>query len=1194
MRKMVIGFKPMLHLKLFGNIEVQQEASPITGFRSGKAQALLCYLAVTGRAHSRPALAGLLWGDMPETSARMNLTQALSNLNHLLGAHLTITRQVVAFNREQPYWLDVECFEANFNSAAGSLTVEPLQEAVELYRGDFLEGFYIHHAPDFEEWALAQRARLRELALQALYRLAILHTQQGQAGQAKAVNYLTRLLALEPWREEAHRQLMLLLALDGQRSPALAQYETCRQLLAAELGVEPAAETKALYEKIKAGTLTSHRVEDRSWSENRASFPTFQPRSSIFQAQSALVPFVARERELTQLDELMAKARAGQGRVIFVIGEAGSGKTRLGEEFARRAQEQYPDLIVAGGQGNAYGGMGDPYLPFREILALLTGDIEARWAAGTISQEHARRLYALLPETVRALVHMGPDLIDIFISGSALATRAAAAPAGAGWLTSLQQLVSRQAIGPASTHLTQSALLAQYTNVLHALAAQKPLLLLLDDLQWADTGSINLLFHLGRRLEGQRLLVVGIYRPSDVALGRSAAGTGLLERHPLEPLIGELQRQFGSIQIDLGQTEGRQFVESFLETEPNRLDAAFRDAVYRQTRGHALFTVETLRGLQERGDLVRDEQGRWVVSASLDWKTLPARVEGVIGERINRLPAGLQESLKVASVEGEIFTAEVVARVQDADERQMVRQLSNELGKKHRLVRVQGSQRLNGQPLSQYRFEHILFQKYLYQSLDEAERVYLHQAVGQALEQLHGEQAETMAVQLARHFQAAGSAAKAIGYLQKAGEQAVRSYANREAVAFFNDALVLLKTLPDTPERARQELMLQLALISPVTALKGYAAPELGEASLRAQELCLPWGETRELFYALRGLWAFYVVRGELRRAHDLGQQLYVLAQHLADPALSLEAHYILGNNLCGLGQFVRGREHLEQAIALYQPQQHGVQVLFFGPDTGVFCQAWLAHSLWHLGYPDQALRSSQAALALAQELAHPFSLALALDYAAMLHQFRQDRVATLRLSEQAMAVCAEHGFAYYLAWATILRGWAIAAAKPEEGINQIRQGLADLQATGGALRLPYYLALLVETYVQTGQIQAGLTTLDEALTVASKNGDSWYEAELYRLKGEVFLKTEGREIAWWDDARTEAEMYFHQAIEVARQQEAKSLELRAMMSLSRLWQREGKAGEARQLLADSYGWFSEGFDSPDLQQAQTFLMEWA
>lgn len=1186
----------MLRLKLFGNIEVHQDISLVTGFRSGKAQALLCYLAVTGRAHTRPTLAGLLWGDMPETSARMNLTQTLSNLNHLLGAHLTITRQAIAFNREQPYWLDVECFEANINSAASSVAVEPLREAVELYRGDFLEGFYVHSAPEFEEWALAQRARLRELALQALYRLAVYHTQQGQVGQALAVNYTTRLLALEPWREEAHRQLILLLALAGQRSAALAQYETCRQLLADELGVEPDKETKALYEKIKAGTLTSRdRIEDRSGSENRVSFPTFQARSSIFQPSSASSPFVARERELTQLDELMAQVVAGQGRLIFVIGEAGIGKTRLVEEFARRAQEQYPDLIVAGGQCNAYGGMGDPYLPFREILALLTGDIEARWAAGTISQEHARRLYALLPETVQALVNMGPDLIDIFISGAALTTRAAAAaPVGADWLTSLQQLVSRQTSSPVSTHLTQSALLAQYTHVLRALAGQRPLLLILDDLQWADTGSINLLFHLGRRLEGQHLLVVGIYRPSDVALGRSIAGTGLPERHPLEPLIGELQRQFGSVQIDLGQAEGRRFIESFLETEPNRLDAAFRDALYRQTRGHALFTVETLRGLQERGDLVRDEQGRWGVGASLNWKTLPVRVEGIIGERINRLPARLQEALKAASVEGEFFTAEVVARVQGVDERQMVRQLSSVLAKKHHLVQVQDSQRLSGQPLSRYRFEHILFQKYLYQSLDETERVYLHEAVGRALEQLHGEQAETIAIQLARHFQAAGMAAKAVGYLQKAGEQAVRSYVNREAVDFFNDALALLQTLADTPERARQELMLQLAFISPITALKGYAAPEVGTASLRARELCLPWGETRELFYALRGLWAFYVVRGELRRAHDLGQQLYTLAQHLADPTLSLEAHYILGNNLCGLGQFVQGREHLEQAIALYQPQQHGVQVLFFGPDTGVFCQAWLAHSLWHLGYPDQALWSSQAALTLAQELAHPFSLALALDYAAMLHQFRQDKAATLMLSEQAMAVCAEHGFAYYLAWATILQGWATAAEKPEVGIIQIRQGLADLQATGGALRLPYYLALLASTYAQAGQIQAGLTTLDEALAVASKNEDRWYEAELYRLKGEMFLKAEGTEIASRDEAKAQSETYFRQAIEIARRQEAKSQELRAVISLSRLWQHQGKTGGAQQILADSYGWFSEGFDSPDLRQAKTLLMEWA
>ena len=241
-----------LHLTLLGNPEVRRDGVPVTNLRSRKAMALLCYLAVTGRPHRRSFLVGLLWGQMPEAHARNNLSKALTHLRRAVGSHLHISRRELAFDRERPYWLDVEAFE---QSASALADIEGLQRAVELYRGDFLEGFYVHQSPAFEEWVLAQRARLRELALQALHTLATHHSRRGTAGHATAMQYTTRLLALDPWREEAHRQLMVLLARSGQRSAALAQYQTCFQALADELGVEPAEETVALYEQIRAGQL---------------------------------------------------------------------------------------------------------------------------------------------------------------------------------------------------------------------------------------------------------------------------------------------------------------------------------------------------------------------------------------------------------------------------------------------------------------------------------------------------------------------------------------------------------------------------------------------------------------------------------------------------------------------------------------------------------------------------------------------------------------------------------------------------------------------------------------------------------------------------------------------------------------------------------------------------------------------------
>jgi predicted ATPase len=515
------------------------------------------------------------------------------------------------------------------------------------------------------------------------------------------------------------------------------------------------------------------------------------------------------------LEGCLDAALAGQGRVAFVTGDAGCGKTALIQEFARRAQEAQANLIVAWGHGNAHTGLGDPYLPFREVLGMLTGDIEARWAARAMTGKQALRLWHLLPLAVQALVEAGPDLIDLFVPGAALAKRASAYtqwPVRSTSLTQLEDFLAGKSTAPNNRGLQQQALFEQYTQVLRMLSSHYPLLLALDDLQWADGGSTNLLFHLGRQMVGSRILIVGSYRPTEVSLGRPpsalAGGTEERERHPLEPIVNEFKRTFGEIEVDLEQAEGRRFVDALLDSEPNRLGDAFRETLHQHTRGYPLFTVELLRGMQERGDLVHDGEGRWVEGATLDWETLPARVEAVIAERIGRLPKKLRDVLTVAGVEGETFTAEVMAQVAAADERELVRCLSDTLDKQYRLVSARGIQRLSpplggtvvGRRVSLYRFRHILFQKHLYNSLDPVERAHLHEAVGTALEALYGSETEETvasragAAQLARHFQEAGNAEKAVGYLRQAGERAQRLYANREAAGYLRQALALLET----------------------------------------------------------------------------------------------------------------------------------------------------------------------------------------------------------------------------------------------------------------------------------------------------------------------------------------------------------------------------------------------------------------
>ena len=572
---------------------------------------------------------------------------------------------------------------------------------------------------------------------------------------------------------------------------------------------------------------------------------------------------------------------------------------------------------------------------------------------------------------------------------------------------------------------------------------------------------------------------------------------------------------------------------------------------------------------------------------ALDWETLPARVEAVIAERIGRVPERLQDALTLASVEGETFTAEVVARVRAADEREMVGHLSSELDRRHRLVSAQGVLRMDSQrlSLSLYRFRHILFQRYLYNSLDPVERVHLHQAVGTALEALYGEGAEEIAVQLARHFQEAGIAEKAVDYLRQAGERAVRMSANEEAIAHFTRGLALLETLPDTPERARQELPLQLALGVSLQATKGYGVPEVGHAFARARQLCQQVGETPQLFPALGLLLIFYATRGEHQKACEIGGQLLHLAERAEDPLLVALAHWQLGVELLFLGELAEAQAHLEQVIAFYDPQQHHALAFTYGLDPGVMSLSAMSWTLWALGYPEQALQRSRKAMALAQELSHPLNLALAQVYAGTLHAFCRDWQTAQELAETCIRLSTEQGFPYWITGGFICGGWALAEqGQAEEGVAQIRQGIAGLRATGTELLTVFGLAVLAEAYRKAGQAEEGLAALAEALATAHRNGERWYEAEVHRLKGEL-LRMQGADAA-------EVEACFRQAVEVARQQQAKSWELRAAMGLCRLWQEQGKREEARQMLAEIYGWFTEGLDTPDLKEARALLEE--
>jgi DNA-binding SARP family transcriptional activator len=543
-----------LSLYLLGPPRLELDGEPLNIGRR-KAVALVAYLTVTGQSHRRDTLATLLWPESDQSRARAALRRTLSTLNRALdGTWIEADRESIDLVRGDDLWVDVGEFRSRLAEIKAHDHPEAegcpdclsrLAEAAALYHGDFMTGFTLRDSPEFDDWQFFQAENLRRELAGALERLARAHCARGE--YEPAADYARRWLRLDPLYEEAHRQLMQLYARSNQRPAALRQYQECVRILEAELGVPPSAETTDLHERIQAGQLGEGAEERRGKGAVVEDFRSLRAPAFLEASPPAPrphTPFVAREEELAQLKSHLDRALFGAGQVAFVTGEAGSGKTALIHEFARRTQETVPDLVVAIGNCNAHTGLGDPYLPFREILGLLTGDVEARYAQGAITQENARRLWAALPASLQALVEVGPDLVGSFVSGATLTARVAAlGPEPVDWADLLEQLTERRGADDAKTEVAQRDLFEQYTQLLTTLSRRQPLMLVIDDAQWADAASINLLFHISRGLAGGRVLLVVTYRPDEVALGRGG------ERHPLEPVINELRRTYGDVWI---------------------------------------------------------------------------------------------------------------------------------------------------------------------------------------------------------------------------------------------------------------------------------------------------------------------------------------------------------------------------------------------------------------------------------------------------------------------------------------------------------------------------------------------------------------------------------------------------------------------------------------------------------------------
>jgi predicted ATPase len=415
-------------------------------------------------------------------------------------------------------------------------------------------------------------------------------------------------------------------------------------------------------------------------------------------------------------------------------------------------------------------------------------------------------------------------------------------------------------------------------------------------------------------------------------------------------------------------------------------------------------------------------------------------------------------------------------------------------------------------PESEYIFKHALTQEVAYGTVLQEQRKLLHERTGQALEALYAATLSEHYSDLAYHYRRSPNTQKAIEYLQLAGQQAVQRSAHAEAISYFSLALELLRSVPATSDREQRELTLQIALGVPLVLTKGHSAPEVEAAYIRARDLCKRSGESPQLFSILLGLGRFYFARGELRTSRELREQLLVLAQRLQDPGLIARAHSMLGETLYYLGEFTQNLTHIGQATALYDPQQHGSHILLYGNDTGVGARLNMARVLWMLGYPDQTLKKLNESITLAQGLAYPFNMAMTLHFASWCRLLRREVRLTQEQGEATIVLSTEHGFALFSGAGMIHAGWALAEqGQVEEGIAQIQQGLVILQAIGAEVFRPYGLTLLAESFGKAGRPEEGLTAVAEALQLVEKNDERFYEAELYRIKGELLLAQAGK-----------------------------------------------------------------------------------
>ncbi len=1125
---------PTLQLYFLGALDIRCGDRSLPKPATLKSQSLLAYLVLhRDRPQPRERLAEMFWGDRPERKARRSLATALWHIRRCLPDETLILSDshTVQFNPQADLRLDVEVFEG----CAIRDDVRSLRSAVEHYRGEFLAGFY-------DDWVISERYRLEALFFEALARLMVGHEARGdhQAALAAAL----RLLRRDPLREDAHRMAMRSYARLGRRSEALEQYERCRDVVLQELGAEPMVETSELYREILEGRFRVGPLAHLLPVDMPAEGPGGRSPLDVI----APVRLVGREQELALLDRCWREAQAGQGGTVLISGEAGVGKTCLVEAFADRLR--WRSVRVLWGRSYEFE-RALPYQPvaeaLRTALPALTSDRLATVPAWAIAE-----VGRLVPEVLERPV-LGED--------HPVSSREAQARSGL------------EASAAHDLDEGQAHLFAGVTRLLAELSSRRRGLLVLEDLHWASESTLQLLHYLACHLADQPVMMVGTFRPEALGL-----------QHPLLALRRRLARERLARPLRLSRLS-REAVETMVVEMSGAGEAVLPLAgrLYEETEGNPFFLMEIVKALFETG-LIRLEEGSWkddFARISEGELPLPASVTEAVRARVQRLDEKAQEAVRLAAVLGRAFDFELLNLAWGSGEEATLEALDD-------LLRQRLIDESTDEADADYAFTHHKIQEVVYEELPRRRRQHLHGQVGAAMEASLGDDVGARAGELAHHFEQAclidqSLSGRAVGYLLQAGQQAVRGSAHQEAIAYYRRGLSILRSLPETADRVRQEIELQIALAGPTTVVHGYGAPESRRVYNRARDLCQKLGEAPELFTALVGLSRYYGVSGDVETGLALAEQLLAIAQKSGDHGWLLEACRQMAGVMLLLGRLGEARAFLERGVALYDLAEHESHAYRFGHDPAVTCLSYLSLTLWLLGYPEQAEKQSQALDSLMQSMSHPSSLAYAHAYLALLACAHRDAQAARDHAEAAIRLGELHGLPMWTAMGTALRGWALTQqGQAAEGLAQLEEGANLWRARGFQHFLPHFLSLQVETCLETGRLKKAAAALSEARAIVQSGTDRYWAAELHRLRGEL-LRAQGGDPAG-------AEVCFRQAMEVAGDQEARMLELRAAVSLARLWRSQGKGQAARQMLAEVYDRFEEGFETHDLEAARAML----